>query len=472
MATKAVFFDLDGTLFTGTRNVAATTRRAIVELHKNKILVGVATGRGPAFVLPLMETLELDFAVTYNGQYIFTPKKVLATRPIDKTTLREVVDYAGKNGRDISLGMADGVHGSSLVKFGETRTAQVIAGILPKKMSGLTKNSFKNVVRKVKPQSKNLSEDIRKPVYQVIMVATSAETAEIMTHFPELEATRSNDYSADLISRGNSKLKGIARLGKEFDFDLSEVMAFGDSDNDLAMLSGVGQGIAMGNATPNVKAVASYITDHNNADGIAKALAHFGLINFKHAASFISKDDQFNKVKEFHRLMDGKTQEMPRVYLPEEASHRAGFKVEEIVEFLFAAANADVAVFDDLTEKLHSAIDTAATKVKSKPVPEGENALTGEVDALLDLLYFTYGSFALMGVDPHEVFNLVHKANLGKIFPDGKPHFDPETHKILKPDNWAKDFAPEDKIETELERQIRVAMSKLGKLDKQKADDF
>ena len=39
-----------------------------------------------------------------------------------------------------------------------------------------------------------------------------------------------------------------------------------------------------------------------------------------------------------------------------------------------------------------------------------------------------------MGVDPEEVFEIVHRANMGKIFPDGKAHFDPVTHKILKPD--------------------------------------
>ena len=138
MDIKAVFFDLDGTLFTSTRNVAATTRRAIVELHKNKILVGIATGRGPAFVLPLMETLGLDFAVAYNGQYIFTPDAILSTTPIDKKTLRDIVEFSRKHGRDISLGMADGVHGSSLLKFGETRTAQLIANMLPKNISSLT----------------------------------------------------------------------------------------------------------------------------------------------------------------------------------------------------------------------------------------------------------------------------------------------------------------------------------------------
>lgn len=68
-----------------------------------------------------------------------------------------------------------------------------------------------------------------------------------------------------------------------------------------------------------------------------------------------------------------------------------------------------------------------------------------------------------MGVDPHAIFKAVHQAITWKIFPDGQPHFDPVTHKVMKPDNWEADFAPEGKIEAELERQIRVAMSKLSK---------
>lgn len=52
MKTKAVFFDLDGTLFTSTRGVAGSTKKAIEELKRKGIFVGIATGRGPAFVYP------------------------------------------------------------------------------------------------------------------------------------------------------------------------------------------------------------------------------------------------------------------------------------------------------------------------------------------------------------------------------------------------------------------------------------
>lgn len=83
-----------------------------------------------------------------------------------------------------------------------------------------------------------------------------------------------------MISSGQSKIKGIERLGEMFGFELSEVMAFGDSDNDLEMLSGVGVGVAMGNAEAVVKSGAHFTTASNNNDGISKALAHYGLIHF------------------------------------------------------------------------------------------------------------------------------------------------------------------------------------------------
>ncbi len=168
---------------------------------------------------------------------------------------------------------------------------------------------------------------------------------------------------------------------------------------------------------------------------------------------FCSKDSQFNAVKEFYAKMDGTTQECPRAYDVVTALHRADFKLEELVEFLYATAH-NQEEFENLTEELHQALDKAVAKSKQKERPE--SPLLGQVDALLDLLYFTYGSFALMGVDPKPIFDIVHRANMGKIFPDGRAHFDPVTHKILKPDYWEERYAPEPAIQRELERQVKI----------------
>ena len=45
---------------------------------------------------------------------------------------------------------------------------------------------------------------------------------------------------------------------------------------------------------------------------------------------------------------------------------------------------------------------------------------------------------------------------MGKVFPDGKAHFDPVTHKILKPDDWEEKYAPEPVIRQELQRQFKA----------------
>ncbi|MDR0199654.1 MAG: Cof-type HAD-IIB family hydrolase [Streptococcaceae bacterium] len=455
---KAVFFDLDGTLLTPTRGIAPSTRQAISDLRRNGILVGIATGRGPAFALPLLEELGLNFAVTYNGQYIIDAKNVLYANPLDKRLVHRIVRYAADNHRDLSFGLADGVSGSGLLKFGETRTGGFIAGLLPSGVANIARTSFKTVVRKFRPVVYDLRKLLKEPIYQIMMVATANETTQLESRFSDLFVTRSSPYTADLISKGTSKLRGIKRLGDIFDFSLSEVMTFGDSENDVNMLEGSGIGIAMGNARPEAKEVANYITTSNSQDGIARALAYYGLVKFDEAAAFLSKDIAFNKVKEFHRLMDGTTQEVPKAFTAIEAGHRADFEVEEIVEFLYAASLGDPVRFDTLVGQLHGAVERAAEKVAAK-APKGD-ALTAQTDSLIDLLYLTYGSLVLSGVDPYEIFEVVHRANMAKIFPDGQPHFDAQTHKVLKPEDWEEKHAPEPLIKRELDRQTRVALKK------------
>ena len=63
-----------------------------------------------------------------------------------------------------------------------------------------------------------------------------------------------------------------------FGMDVSETMSFGDGGNDIPMLQYAHIGVAMGNATDNVKEIADYVTTSVDEDGIANALKHFGVI--------------------------------------------------------------------------------------------------------------------------------------------------------------------------------------------------
>ncbi|HGC9306734.1 TPA: HAD-IIB family hydrolase [Streptococcus agalactiae] len=459
MAIKAVFFDIDGTLLNDRKNVQKSTIKAIRNLKDQGILVGLATGRGPSFVQHFLENLGLDFAVTYNGQYIYSRSEIIYTNQLSKTTVYRLIRYAGARRREISLGTASGLLGSGIIGLGTSRLGQIVSSLVPRKWAKAIERSFKHFIRRIKPQNiDSLMVILREPIYQVVLVATEGESERIQKQFPRVKLTRSSPYSMDVISEGQSKVKGIERVGQCYGFDLSEVIAFGDSDNDIEMLSQVGIGVAMGNASQQVKENARYTTADNNDDGISKALAHYGLIQFEIEKTFSSRDENFNKVKSFHLLMDGETIETPRLYDSKEAGFRSDFKVEEIVEFLYAASQGNQEVFDQSIRNLHLAIDKARDKVISKDHPE--TPLVGEVDALTDLLYLTYGSFVLMGVDPKPLFDTVHEANMGKIFPDGKAHFDPVTHKILKPDDWEEHFAPEPSIRRELDSQIQKSLNR------------
>lgn len=459
MAIKAVFFDIDGTLLNDRKNVQKSTIKAIRNLKDQGILVGLATGRGPSFVQPFLENLGLDFAVTYNGQYIYSRSEIIYTNQLSKTTVYRLIRYAGARRREISLGTVSGLLGSGIIGLGTSRLGQIVSSLVPRKWAKAIERSFKHFIRRIKPQNiDSLMVILREPIYQVVLVATEGESERIQKQFPRVKLTRSSPYSMDVISEGQSKVKGIERVGQCYGFDLSEVIAFGDSDNDIEMLSQVGIGVAMGNASQQVKENARYTTADNNDDGISKALAHYGLIQFEIEKTFSSRDENFNKVKSFHLLMDGETIETPRLYDSKEAGFRSDFKVEEIVEFLYAASQGNQEVFDQSIRNLHLAIDKARDKVISKDHPE--TPLVGEVDALTDLLYLTYGSFVLMGVDPKPLFDTVHEANMGKIFPDGKAHFDPVTHKILKPDDWEEHFAPEPSIRRELDSQIQKSLNR------------
>src|SRR3712207_1303499 len=122
---------------------------------------------------------------------------------------------------------------------------------------------------------------------------------------------------------------------------------------------------------------------------------------------FQSKDIYFNQVKKFHARMDGETQEKPIAYSTEQEFSRADFKLEEIVEFLQVTVENE-SDFELVIAKMHENLDKAAEKCKQKSY--SKDPLVGQVDALVDLLYFTYGSFVLMGIDPEPIFSIVHQA--------------------------------------------------------------
>lgn len=87
-----------------------------------------------------------------------------------------------------------------------------------------------------------------------------------------LELAGSLSYNIEINAAGVNKGTGLVRLGKRLGIRCEEIMAFGDGDNDTAMLREVGVGIAMGNAEEQAKAAADYITLTNEEEGVADVI--------------------------------------------------------------------------------------------------------------------------------------------------------------------------------------------------------
>ncbi|HGF7139217.1 TPA: HAD family hydrolase [Enterococcus faecium] len=178
----------------------------------------------------------------------------------------------------------------------------------------------------------------------------------------------------------------------------------------------------------------------------------------------MESETPFQKVEAFHKIFDPRRPEIPTVFNAMEAHTRAAFKIEELVEFVAATSPSKEQLHEAVT-LLHEALDKAEEKILDK-TEWGSDPLIEQVDALTDILYFTYGSFSLLGIAPDRIFDIVHQANMGKLFPDGKPHYDPVTNKVLKPENWQMEYAPEPKIAAEIQRQIQEALAGKSSADR------
>lgn len=276
---KMILFDIDGTLVTKHARALESTRKAIVAAQKQGIICGVATGRGPIHLTEQIDALNLDVFVTYNGQLVYTKEETLHAEAFSKETLGKIVDFADEGHRQMMFGGRTRMEGSSLMKFGQNTTAKKLARFLPK---WFPISFVKNFLIKFRPRKEEcryhelnvLEEDI----YQCVLLSPVEEKDYLQQQLPECTMTRSNPYVVDIIPKGGSKLRGIKRTMEHFDLSLDEVMVFGDNWNDVEMLSGVGIGIAMGNAPSGVKAVADYVTDSNENHGIYRALVHYEII--------------------------------------------------------------------------------------------------------------------------------------------------------------------------------------------------
>lgn len=254
---KAAFFDVDGTLLSHkTKQVPPSAIRALEMLKARGIRCIVATGRqiGEMDKLP-MGGVTFDGYITMNGQLTMDEnRQALYGMPLTG----EVLEYALKLFRERKVPVIF-VERDRLYVNGESQRVTDVQT---------------SISSRVPPTGEYDGRD----VYQACVYITDQEEAVLEPIRGKCVVTRWHKGGVDIIAGGGGKRTAVERYCREQGWSRQEIIAFGDSDNDLEMIRYAGIGVALGNAEPEVKAAADYVTADIDDDGLAKALEHFGLI--------------------------------------------------------------------------------------------------------------------------------------------------------------------------------------------------
>ena len=260
--TKALFFDIDGTLVSfKTHVIPASTIEALTLAHEKGIQIFIATGR-PTLIINNLGELQsrglIDGYITMNGGYCYVGDKIIYKSPIPETDVQTMARICQEHGYAcIFVGEHD-----AWVCQPDDELRQIFYNFLGVK-------EFPEV---------GFEEAINHEIYQMTPFFSAEDERIIAPQMPQSEFGRWYPTFVDITAKGNTKQNGIDEFIKHFGFKLEETMAFGDGGNDIGMLRHAGIGIAMGNAKDDVKASADYVTDPVDEDGIFNAMKHFGII--------------------------------------------------------------------------------------------------------------------------------------------------------------------------------------------------
>lgn len=254
---KLLLLDIDGTLLNTKKELPDSAYEALQSARANGHDLAIATGRAPFMITDLLEKLDIRTFITFNGQYIVHNNVVIHTEALDPAMLEKVVNFAEE--RDHPLVFMNGKKMISSIDYHPDIDESLKSLKFP---HPATERDF------------HLDNDI----YQSLVFCTKEEEAQYHEKFKDFQFVRWHRVSCDILPKGGSKASGIKKLIAKTGHSVEDTIAFGDGLNDLQMMKVAGFSVAMDNGHPETKKVASYITEHVDEDGLAKAFTHLGLI--------------------------------------------------------------------------------------------------------------------------------------------------------------------------------------------------
>jgi 5-amino-6-(5-phospho-D-ribitylamino)uracil phosphatase len=234
---KLIALDMDGTLLDEQHEVTDQNRTAIKEAEKRGVPVVLSTGRSLKTARDYVLSLELSsYLVTVNGGEIWGPDGELVDR--------------------------------SMV---DTEHIQWMYDLSQKHKTGFWATSSENVWRNEMPEDLFFHEWIKFGFH----IEEDHIRESVLKELKEkglFEISNSSLKNIEVNALGINKARGLQKVCNLLGISMENVMAVGDSLNDIAMITEAGLGIAMGNAQEIVKEAADDITGTNKESGVAQAI--------------------------------------------------------------------------------------------------------------------------------------------------------------------------------------------------------
>ncbi|MEM9882852.1 MAG: HAD family hydrolase [Planctomycetota bacterium] len=255
-----VALDLDGTLLTSDKRLSVKIIEAVTEARRRGIKIVLASARPPRTCLEIYRHLKLNtHQVNYNGALIQHPDHAepLRHEPLTPDLAYAICTVARKTDRKCIIGLEildkwyTDKHDPSLV----TETS-----------------------KKFKPDYVGpLLEPLKQPVTKLLVMAPPERMAVIRKVLVDRYASAATlvtaeDHLTQIASYQADKGRALGYLCKKYRIEPQHTMAIGDGPNDIGMLKFAGLGVAMGNASDEVKAAADVVAPSNDDDGVADTL--------------------------------------------------------------------------------------------------------------------------------------------------------------------------------------------------------
>ena len=268
---KMVALDLDGTLLNREHRVTEVSKKKLAELVELGTMIVVASGRSGPAMYGIVEYLGLEsdkmFAVAYNGACAYEfPRgyregdatKILFEKCVDDGTVEAVLRFAETRGLLVQV-----YEGNEIIVHCKTDEHRDFT----KRYSALTGCRHTHVD----------AYGTRSQVLKMLVMTDDPDRVvdELRrSPIPGAHVIRgSPPFFVEILHEDVCKGNGLRRLCRQVGLDLTDVIAFGDGDNDLEFLQVAGLGVAMRNGRDLVKNAADRITDFDHHDdGVARYL--------------------------------------------------------------------------------------------------------------------------------------------------------------------------------------------------------